>query len=66
MITHMLRDIYFLSVNLEDFLNPSQGGQYYKMTPMEDVAQARGPTICKAPLYAVPLPPDIVSTEWED
>ena len=38
--------------------NPSQGGQYYRITPLEEgVAQAHGPTICDAPLYAVPLPP---------
>ena len=39
-------------------LNPSQGGQYCRITPLEEgVAPARGPTICDAPLYAVPLPP---------
>ena len=33
--------------------NPSQGGQYYRVTPLEEgVAQAHGPTICEAPLYA--------------
>ena len=38
--------------------NPSQGGQFYRITPLEEgVAQACGPTICAAPLYAVPLPP---------
>ena len=38
--------------------NPSQGGQYYRITPLEEgVAQARGPRICEAPPYAVPLPP---------
>ena len=42
--------------------NPSQGGQYYRITPLED----------GAPQYARPhfkqccSPPDIVSTEWED
>ena len=38
--------------------NPSQGGQYCRITPLEEgVAPARDPTICDAPLYAVPLPP---------
>ena len=38
--------------------NPSQGGQYCGITPLEEgVAPARGPTICEARLYAVPLPP---------
>ena len=37
---------------------PSQGGQYCGITPLEEgVAPARGPTICEARLYAVPLPP---------
>ena len=38
--------------------NPSQGGQYCRIIPLEEgVAPARRPTICDAPLYAVPLPP---------
>ena len=38
--------------------NPSQGGQYCRITPLEEgVAPAHRPTICDAPLYAVPLPP---------
>ena len=38
--------------------NPSQGGQYCGITPLEEgVAPAHGPTICEARLYAVPLPP---------
>ena len=33
--------------------NPSQGGQYYRFTPLEEgVAQAHGPTICETPLNA--------------
>ena len=39
-------------------INPSQGGQYCGITPLEEgVAPACGPTICEARLYAVPLPP---------
>ena len=41
-----------------DGAEPSQGGQYYGITPLEEgVAPARGPTICEARLYAVLLPP---------
>ena len=32
---------------------PSQGGQYYRITPLEEgMAQAHDPAICEAPLYA--------------
>ena len=38
--------------------NPSQGGQFCGITPLEEgVAPARGPTIFEARLYEVPLPP---------
>ena len=37
---------------------PLTRGELYRITHLEEgVAQARGPTVCEAPLYAVPLPP---------
>ena len=43
--------------------NPSQGGQFYRITPLEGRV---APQYARSHFMRCRSPPDIVSTEWED